>query len=53
VLFDPLDVDDMAAAIARAVREREALAQRGLERAAQFSWNATASATADVYRELL
>ena len=53
VLFDPLDVDDIAGALVRAVREREALAQRGLERAAQFSWNATAQATADVYRELL
>jgi len=53
VLFDPLDVDDIAGALVRAVREREALARRGLERAAQFSWNATAQATADVYRELL
>jgi glycosyltransferase involved in cell wall biosynthesis len=53
VLFDPLDVDDIAAAIVRAVREREELAQRGLARAAEFSWQATARATADVYRELL
>jgi glycosyltransferase involved in cell wall biosynthesis len=53
VLFDPLDVDDMAAAIVRAVREREALVERGRERVAQFSWRATAQATADVYRELL
>jgi glycosyltransferase involved in cell wall biosynthesis len=51
VLFDPLDVDDIASAIARAVREREALAQRGLERAAQFSWQRSAAATASVYRE--
>jgi glycosyltransferase involved in cell wall biosynthesis len=53
VLFDPLDVDDMAAAIGRALRERDDLARRGRERAAQFSWEATARATADVYRELL
>lgn len=50
--FDPLDVDDMAATIARALEEAPELARRGRERAAAFSWEATAAATADVYREL-
>jgi glycosyltransferase involved in cell wall biosynthesis len=53
VLFDPLDVDDIAAAIVRALGERESLTARGLARAAQFTWEATARATADVYGELL
>jgi glycosyltransferase involved in cell wall biosynthesis len=53
VWFDPLDVDDMAGAIARALADRETLAGRGREHAARFSWATTAAATADVYRELL
>lgn len=51
--FDPLDSDDMAAAILRALSRREELSALGVARAAEFSWDATASATADVYRELL
>ena len=51
--FDPLDTDDMAAAILRALGRRDELRTLGLARAAQFSWEATAAATADVYRELL
>jgi glycosyltransferase involved in cell wall biosynthesis len=53
VWFDPLDADDMAGAIVRALSGREALAQRGRAHAARFSWEATAAATAGVYRELL
>lgn len=52
-LFDPLDVDDMAAAIQRALGRRAELRALGLARARAFSWAATAAATADVYRELL
>jgi glycosyltransferase involved in cell wall biosynthesis len=51
--FDPLDVDDMAAAILRALGRADDLARRGREWAAGFSWEATGAATADVYRELL
>lgn len=53
--FDPHDVDDLAAAVLRAlVPERSAqLRELGLRRATAFSWQATADATADVYRELL
>jgi glycosyltransferase involved in cell wall biosynthesis len=53
VWFDPRDVDDMAAAIVRALEERDILARRGLEHAAHFSWEATATATAAVYFELV
>ncbi len=48
VLVDPLDVDAIAAGIERA---DGSLRAAGLERAAQFSWTASAAATADVYRE--
>jgi len=50
-LFDPLDVDDMAAAILRALGRREELARRGRERVAALSWERTARETAAVYRE--
>lgn len=53
VWFDPHDVDDMAGAIVRALGERDALSRHGLTHAARFSWDATAAATAAVYRELL
>ena len=53
--FDPLDVDAIAAAILRAVAPRRAaeLEVLGRARAATFSWDAAAAATANVYRELL
>jgi glycosyltransferase involved in cell wall biosynthesis len=52
-LFDPLDVDDMASAILRALARGDELRAAGLARAAGWSWQATADRTADVYRELL
>jgi glycosyltransferase involved in cell wall biosynthesis len=51
--FDPLDADDIAAAILRALGDRERLATAGRDRAALFTWDATAEATALVYREVL
>lgn len=52
--FDPRDVDDLAAAVLRALAPERAAQLRtlGLQRARDFSWQATADATADVYREL-
>lgn len=54
-LFDPLDEDALAAAVTRALDPARAqeLRRLGLARAQAFSWQATADATADVYRELL
>ena len=49
-LFDPRDPADCAAAIERAVA---AGGERGLARAAEFSWERTAAATRAVYEELL
>jgi glycosyltransferase involved in cell wall biosynthesis len=43
----------LADGIRRALAERERLAAAGLQRARSFSWEATASATVDVYVEVL
>jgi alpha-1,3-rhamnosyl/mannosyltransferase len=53
--FDPLRVDEIAAAVLRAVAPARAAELRaaGPARAATFSWDLAAAATADVYRELL
>jgi glycosyltransferase involved in cell wall biosynthesis len=55
VYFDPLDVGDMAAAIRRALEDpqRSTLVERGRARASALSWDATAAATAAVYREAI
>ena len=54
LFFDPADVDDMAGAIARALRDadlRARLRRAGLERAQAFSWTAAAEATVRVLEE--
>jgi glycosyltransferase involved in cell wall biosynthesis len=48
--FDPLSVEDMAAGILRALASQHL--ERGLARAAEFSWETCARAHDDVYREL-
>lgn len=53
VLVDPLDVDAIAAGIADALDRRDALAEAGRVRAAEFSWQRTARETAAVYRRVL
>lgn len=56
LLVDPTDEDAVAAALRRLLQEpdlREDLSRRGRERAAAFSWEATARATLGVYREVL
>ena len=45
--FDPLSAEDMATAILRALDGH--LIERGLARAAQFTWGATARAHDEVY----
>jgi glycosyltransferase involved in cell wall biosynthesis len=55
LLFDPRDVNAMAAAIQRLLQEeslRAELRERGLERAAQFTWEQTARQTLEVYRRV-
>ena len=52
--FDPFDVDALAAALGRLLRDHELrarLQQAGLAQAARFSWANTAAATLGVYRQ--
>jgi alpha-1,3-rhamnosyl/mannosyltransferase len=54
LLFDPLDVEGMAATIAQTLSDaslRAALRARGLARARLFSWERTAKETLMAYRE--
>ncbi|MBC7952354.1 MAG: glycosyltransferase [Rhodospirillaceae bacterium] len=53
LLFDPMDVDDMAAKISHLLSEPEArreLRAKGVARAALYSWAETARRTADILR---
>jgi glycosyltransferase involved in cell wall biosynthesis len=53
VLCDPNDPASIAASIAEALGSgSDRLRDRGLRRAAEFTWAATGSATLDVYREV-
>jgi glycosyltransferase involved in cell wall biosynthesis len=51
-LFDPRDVDEIAAAVDEVLSEPKQWIARGLERAKDFTWDAAARAHEDVYREL-
>jgi glycosyltransferase involved in cell wall biosynthesis len=51
VLVDPHDVADVVAGIERAVADAAALRERGLARAAGFSWDETARRTQAVYED--
>jgi glycosyltransferase involved in cell wall biosynthesis len=54
--FEPAEPAALADALERLLTDRslrDALAQRGLARAASFSWREAARATAEVYREVL
>jgi glycosyltransferase involved in cell wall biosynthesis len=51
-LFDPRDVEDIAAALEEVLDDPEPWVERGLERARAFTWDACARAHDDVYREL-
>jgi glycosyltransferase involved in cell wall biosynthesis len=56
LLFNPKSVSELAEAIKALLVDEEArlaLKELGLRRAAQFSWEKTARATLDVYREVL
>ena len=55
ILFDPYSVDEMVRAMADLLRDPELRARMerlGLQRAAHFSWQKSASRTLDVYREV-
>ena len=55
LLIDPNNVEELASAMERLLvdsRLRSELAQKGLKRAAQFSWERTARETLAVYQEV-
>jgi glycosyltransferase involved in cell wall biosynthesis len=52
VLVEPTDVDDIARGLVEALARRDELAGLGRRRAAALSWDATAAATIEVYREV-
>ncbi|MFN8223073.1 MAG: glycosyltransferase family 1 protein [Gaiellales bacterium] len=52
VLVDPLHPEAVAAGIAEAERDRDQLVERGLERAASFTWKASADLVEALWREL-
>jgi len=51
--FDPEDPAAIAAAVTEVLEDPEPWRRRGLERAAQFTWERTAAEYEAVYRELL
>ena len=52
-LFDPYDVDDIAAAVREVLEDPGEWASRGLVRAGGYSWETTARLTDAVYADLL
>jgi glycosyltransferase involved in cell wall biosynthesis len=52
-LFDPLSPDEIAAAVLDVLADPEPYVKRGLERAAEFTWERSARAHEQVYRELV
>ena len=52
VLVDPADPASIAAGLGEAISRREELARLGRKRAAAYSWERVADATAAVYREV-
>jgi glycosyltransferase involved in cell wall biosynthesis len=52
VLVNPLDVADIEGGIESAIENRGRLQAAGLAHAAKYTWEKTAKATFDVYREL-
>jgi glycosyltransferase involved in cell wall biosynthesis len=53
VLVDPLDVDSIADGIDAALADTARLGELGRRRAAECSWDVTATATRAAYREVL
>ena len=51
ILVDPLDPEDIADGLERAIAERDVMIPIGRRRAAEFTWARTAALTVDAYRE--
>lgn len=53
ILFDPLDVQSIAAGIIEAIQGRADLRKKSLDQASKFTWSKTAEETYKVYKEVL
>jgi glycosyltransferase involved in cell wall biosynthesis len=53
VLVDPLSVESIAAGVSEAIANVDELRARGLARAAEVTWSATAEATVSAYRDVM
>ena len=56
LLIDPLDIDAIAGALDRLLRDRtlaERLGKEAMQRAATFSWDRTAAVVTDAYRDVV
>jgi glycosyltransferase involved in cell wall biosynthesis len=51
-MFDPTDVEAMAAAMLETDSRRDELRELGFARAAKYTWDETARRHEDVYREV-
>jgi Glycosyltransferase len=51
--FDPEDVDSIVTSVGALLDDPAPYSERGLERAASFTWNLAAARYEEVYRELL
>lgn len=52
VLVDPLDVESIASGVRRAIAGRDGFTAACRRRASEMTWDATARATVDIYREI-
>ncbi len=53
ILIDPNSVDSIAEGIKKALKNRESLITKGLQRSKEYSWQKTANETLEVYKESL
>lgn len=53
VMFDPYDIDSIAAGIIKAIKNRASLKEKSLAQAAKFTWEKAAEETYEVYQQVL
>ncbi len=53
ILVDPENVNSIATGIIKAIKNKAILAQKGIDRSKEFSWQKTAKETYDLYKKVL
>lgn len=53
IYFDPLNIEQMAKAIAEAIKNKDKLVEAGVKQLAKFSWDKAAKETLDVYKSII